>query len=145
MLLKYFDRWGIVAEHDDASGALVLQVAPPQLPWELLSGCFTILSGVILALYRVRDDLWLRVGDRILRFEETPIHYERTLGVGNLVIGPVDGFSAHFSYPLSETGATMAEEDFTPFASEEDFDFGHYLVALIQDPDRRSRAWSSEG
>jgi hypothetical protein len=55
---------GEVGEFDPASGTLVRRCRRDDEPeGAAIGGCFEDLEGTIAVLYRVGDDLWLRLGD----------------------------------------------------------------------------------
>lgn len=100
-------------------------------------GTFAVLSAVFLALYKLGQELFVRIGDQCI-----PLTNDVTVIVSGpankrlLIVKKAGNEIANFNYVLD--ASKKFSSDPTPFIEDEDFDFGLF-ISNISTNDKRKR------
>jgi hypothetical protein len=137
VIVRSFESFGDVREFDPRSGILTGEAGSGAA----VTGQFGTLGDVTMVLYRSGDALFLRAGSEVLPLDDTvSASHHRTGDLRTLEISRGGEVRARAEYTLPPP-IVDPEEDPTPFAEEEDFDFGLFLATVANDPARRSRMY----
>ncbi|WP_460444002.1 hypothetical protein [Amycolatopsis cihanbeyliensis] len=103
---------------------------------EPISGHYDHIGDILVALYRFKGELMLRLGQR--DFEVSRIksmwHLKKD-GKRELGLTIRDDWDVKLEY-VSQSDDFIDVMDITPFAEEEDFDFGLFINNVVNNPDR---------
>jgi len=138
MLLSCFECRQIVGRLREDGGVDLSTVERPD--WSAVSGDFVIADGVLVALYRVGDELRLRVGR-----DETTLctgAVERTVAGqrAKVIVRSTSGERFTWEYDLQPLDPPLSSDP-TPGVEAEHFDFGLLLVRVAGDPARIERMY----
>lgn len=136
MILSYFECRQIVGHLREDGGVDLSTVERPD--WSAVSGDFVVADGLLVALYRVGDELRLRVGrdetvllagavERIVVGRRAKVSVRSTSG---------EALAWEYDLPVLDPPLSL---DPTPGVEEEHFDFGLLLVGVSGDPKRIER------
>jgi hypothetical protein len=136
MIVHSFDHFGEVRRLAPATGDLT----PADPSGTGVHGHYGLLGDTVVVLYRDGEDLLLRIGGTLVPVDDSvSIGYDR---VGNrrlleVTDNATGAVAARLAYTLPEP-IVAPEDDPTPFAEAEDFDFGLFIANVANDAERRS-------
>lgn len=140
MIVHSFDRFDEVSYFDPATGALTPAGPSSDSAAHAVQGHYGSLGGRPVLLYRDSGNLLLRVEGLVVPIDGTAsISHSRTDNGSVLLVADnrtgetVD----RLEYALPDP-VVAPEEDPTPFADPEDFDFGLFISNVANDAERRS-------
>ncbi len=137
MLLQYHNRRGIVAEFSPDDGNLEVLQRPAGVV--RTDGWFSVLGGALVAFYRARGSLWLRVGAHVLEIGEDPAIPEWRRETHRSVLRVVvDGETVELRYRTGPFEQPTLANDPTPFVESEDWDFGLFITNVLSSDERRA-------
>ncbi len=146
MIVSSFDRYSEVRHFDPATGALsAAEILPAGTP-AATQGHYSRLDDTLVVLYRDGGEVFLRIGSTLIRVDDstsvTCRHVEgrQMLEVTDSTTGD-DVTRLEYTLP---SPIVSPEDDPTPFAEPEDFDFGLFISNVANDPGRRSRIYREE-
>ena len=140
MIIHSFDTFGEVRHLDPATGMLTPAAISSTGGPPAVHGHYGRLGDTLVLLYRMGADLYLRIGETVVLVDKTTsITYRRVkdhweLEVTDESTGDV---TARVEYSLPEP-IVAPEEDPTPFAEPEDFDFGLFISNVVNNAERMS-------
>jgi hypothetical protein len=140
MLLQSHRSFGKMAKFDPATGAFETFSQSDysnSLPTQRKHGIFDYLNSHRVILFRLGKELVVQVDDHAVNLTELSIELIPTAAVRCLRLRSSDGFAISIEYELPRD--STFEDDPTPFAEAEDFDFGELLVNVANDPKRQER------
>jgi hypothetical protein len=144
MIVQSFDRFAESTVFDPDTGAFDTQVAGGITPAAAVRGHYGRLGETPVVFYRSGEGLLLRAGDTVVAVDDTVTvsHRQdgsrRTVRVTDRASGR-DVFRLEYTVPAP---IVAPEDDPTPNASPEDFDFGLFIANVANDPQRRSRVYN---
>jgi hypothetical protein len=151
MIVHSFDRFGETAGFDPDTGVLDTPVAGGSASAATsVHGHYGTLGETSVVFYRDSEGrgsegLLLRAGETVVPVDDTvSVTHEqhdghRTLRVTDRASGDV---ALRLDYTVPEP-IVAPEDDPTPFAEAEDFDFGLFIANVASDPRRRSLVYQS--
>ncbi len=141
MIVHSFDRFGEVRRLDPATGALTPATTTSSTGTpSTVYGHYGVLGDSLVLFHRRGDALLLGIGTTLVPVDNTiSISYNR---VKNSRVLEVTDSATHtiacrLEYDLPEP-IVAPEDDPTPFADPEDFDFGLFISNVANDAQRRS-------
>lgn len=136
MFIQYHDRFDVVAEFEPDSGRIRVIPRPQGGSPDMTDGWFAILSGVCVVFYRWGGRLWLRVGDRTFDLDgDASVDWKAEAGMAVFVVTDHNGQVVLRYTPGPLSGPSLSE-DLTPFAEQEDWDLGLFVVNVMSDEER---------
>lgn len=136
--LQSNNRYDEIAQYDHVMGAFSIfsrNNLGSKTP-NTTQGMFSILSNVFVALYKYRQELFVRIGNQSI-----PLTNDVVMAVSGdmknrlLTIKKEGKEIAHFNYELNDQ--KIFSEDMTPFIDDEDFDFGLFLSNISTNDKRK--------
>jgi hypothetical protein len=143
MIIHSFDRFGEVRHLDSTTGALTPAATSRVGTATTVHGHYGWLGDTLVLFYRNREALLLRIGASIAPIDNTTsITYNRVKDrrVLEVIDKATGAIAARLEYTLPKP-VVAPEDDPTPFAEPEDFDFGLFISNIANDPQRRSRIY----
>ena len=140
MIVHSFDTFGEVRRLDPATGALTPTEASDRRSSDTVHGHYGLLGDTLVLLYRSGPSLLLHIGGTVVAVDgSTSIGHERVGDRGVLEVAETatGAVAAHLDYALPEP-VVAPEDDPTPFAEAEDFDFGLFIANVANDARRRT-------
>lgn len=138
MILQSFDHFDQIAQFDPVNGSLERGPRLKSPGAHAADGWFSDLGHVSVLLYREDGGLWLGVGEE--RFDLTGdsgivVRWQR--GASTALLSITRGEEqCVVRYPV---GPVVSADDPTPFAEDEDFDFGLFVANVLSDAERLER------
>lgn len=143
MILQSNDRFDEIAQFDPVTGnyQLLSKKANHELVNAPISGSYSIVGQILLALYRKNGDLYVWIDTKAFPISDTvssALIQEGDQRVFRLLDN--ERLIATFRYLPSVSEVPM-ELDPTSFVEEEDFDFVLFIHNVLTDPGRRERVY----
>jgi hypothetical protein len=134
-----FDAFAAVGWFDPATGALETYARPAGEPGP--EGHFAELGGHVLVFYRADGgELRLAAAGRSLRADASTVRWSEANGEHTLSVNEPGQPPLELRY----RGDAFDEDDPTPFAEPEDWDFGRFVAGVVDDPDRAAQIYRRE-
>jgi len=93
--------------------------------------------GWVTVFYRQGDSLYLRLADRNWSAEPLLVTWSKEASVSRLMVRDDTGVQAQIEYEVQ----ARQPYDATAFAEDEDWDFGLYVVNVLNSQERRARIY----
>lgn len=138
MRVDSYDSYREVGFFDPETGALrKANRSEADISGEDLRGHFSCAGGVVTVFYRQGDSLYLRLADRNWSAEPWLVTWSKEGSVSCLMVQDGAGFRAKIQYEVQ----ARQPYDATAFAEDEDWDFGLYVVNVLNSQERRARIY----
>ncbi|PPD48098.1 MAG: hypothetical protein CTY16_06195 [Methylobacter sp.] len=138
VLLQSNDKYDELAEYDHSKGTFIISSRKNLDDKALLNtdGMFSILSTIFVALYRYKQQLILRIGNKnIILTDDTFVSVSGNASNRLLIIKEFGKEIIRLNYELDIS--KQFPNDPTPFVGDEDFDFGLFVSNIANDDKRK--------
>jgi hypothetical protein len=145
MFVQSNDSFNRVGNFDPRDGSL-LEFERNEAPQELLSsplaGHFAALGESEVVFFRQDDQLSLSVDGEIFPLlEGVKLEWENSHGLSRIRLRDGDSILRSIEYTAGPASYPPIEEDPTPFVEREDWDFGLFVHAVLEDSERSERIY----
>lgn len=143
LILQSFDKFDVLAEFDPSTNTFFQHSKAENLslPPTTISGVFAQLGKTMMLLYRFNKQLYLQIADHKLEISNRVRASLIKADFCTLIIKSGEDIIFRLEY-LPLVISPPLETIVTPFAEEEDFDFGLFVHNIINDPGRSLRVFS---
>jgi hypothetical protein len=138
MRVDSYDTYGKAGFFNPETGALQeVERSEADLRETALRGHFAYIGGSVVVFYRLDDDLLLWLSGHAWHAASPLVSWSKEGSESCLTVQGDGGTRVQIKYQVE----VRDQDDPTPFAEEEDWDFGLYVINVLNDPLRRERIY----